>query len=231
MANKRTTKAQEKQGSAQKKKYTKNKGSSMSGDQASQLGRNEEIKSEDSVSVIEEEEDDQMNDIEMKYGFRQSVILEMTLPTGEREIIGEYQMKFLDRNHQARVNLEMEGEGEGITNGFKPKDLHEATQDYECTLSEVITYLKKCGYPLENCFISFFSPIFSAYINCGLDPLPASIKITKEDLNQVAWQDKEIFKLLLKFQWGIRSEYKNEDEALGGVSENFREDQPGKEGR
>ena len=63
------------------------------------MGRNEEVKSEDSISVIEEEEDDQLNDIEMKYGFRQSVILEMTLPTGEREIIAEYQMKFLDRNH------------------------------------------------------------------------------------------------------------------------------------
>ena len=195
------------------------------------MGRNEEVKSEDSISVIEEEEDDQLNDIEMKYGFRQSVILEMTLPTGEREIIAEYQMKFLDRNHQAKVNLEMEGDGEGIANGFKPKDLHEATQDYECTLSEVITYLKKCGYPLENCFISFFSPIFSAYINCGLDPLPASIKITKEDLSQVQLQDHEIFKLLLKFQWGIRSEYKNEDEGVGGVFENIREEIPGKEGR
>ena len=195
------------------------------------MGRNEEVKSEDSISVIEEEEDDQLNDIEMKYGFRQSVILEMTLPTGEREIIAEYQMKFLDRNHQAKVNLEMEGDGEGIANGFKPKDLHEATQDYECTLSEVITYLKKCGYPLENCFISFFSPIFSAYINCGLDPLPASIKITKEDLSQVQLQDHEIFKLLLKFQWGIRSEYKNEDEGVGGISENIREEIPGKEGR
>ncbi len=63
-----------------------------------------------------------------------------------------------------------------------PQDISEASDDFECTLSEVISYLKKLGYPLENCFISFFSPVFSAYINCGLDPLTNSIKITGEDL-------------------------------------------------
>jgi len=77
--------------------------------------------------------------------------------------------------------------------------LYEASSDYECSLSEVIVYLKKCGYPLENCFISYFSPIFSAYINCGLDPLPTAIKITKEDLTQMKVKDKDIWKLLLKF--------------------------------
>ena len=54
--------------------------------------------------------------------------------------------------------------------------------EYEATLSDVIVYLKRFGYPLENCFVSYFSPLFSAYINCGLDPLPNTIKITKEDL-------------------------------------------------
>lgn len=99
--------------------------------------------------------------------------------------------------------------------GFrKPKDLFEATSDYECSLSDVVIYLKKSGYPLENCFVSFFSPIFSAYINCGLDPLPSSIKITHEDMQQMKGQDQEMFKLQLKFQWGIRSEYKNEEEPL-----------------
>lgn len=98
-------------------------------------------------------------------------------------------MNFIDRNYQAKANLEMglpeasKGENGGLDNAFhKPKDLFEATSDYECSLSDVVIYLKKCGYPLENCFVSFFSPIFSAYINCGLDPLPTSIKITNEDL-------------------------------------------------
>jgi hypothetical protein len=84
-------------------------------------------------------------------------------------------MQFVDRNAMSKV-------AEGDEEAKLPRDLQEATSDYECTLSEVVGYLKKCGYPLENCFISFFSPVFSAYINCGLDPLPASIKITSEDL-------------------------------------------------
>lgn len=97
-------------------------------------------------------------------------------------------MTFLDRHYQAKVNLEVGvGDAKGanmIDNPAfpKPNDIKEASHDYECTLSEVINYLKKLGYPLENCFIAFYSPIFSAFINCGLDPLPNSIKVTKEDL-------------------------------------------------
>ena len=66
-----------------------------------------------------------------------------------------------------------------------PKCLGEASVEFECSLSDVVVFLKKCGYALEHCFVSFFSPIFSAYINCGLDPLPHAIKITNEDLQQV----------------------------------------------
>jgi len=89
----------------------------------------------------------------------------------------------------------------------------------------VIVYLKKCGYPLENCFVSFFSPVFSAYINCGLDPLPQSIKISKEDLMTFKPQNKELHqeeqnRLQLKFQWGIRSEYKGGDEDGQGLEGN-----------
>ena len=63
----------------------------------------------------------------------------------------------------------------------KPENLAEASSDFECNLADVVVFLKKCGYPLENSFVSFQSPVFSAYINCGLDPLPQSIKLTKED--------------------------------------------------
>jgi len=83
-----------------------------------------------------------------------------------------------------------------------------SSDDYESNLADVIGFLKKCGFPLENCFISFFSPIFSAYINCGLDPLPASIKISKDDLiaTRVNNSGEERYRLQLKFQWGIRSD-------------------------
>ncbi len=88
-------------------------------------------------------------------------------------------MKFIDRNHQDK---EMK-QGDKLNVGeIKPENLNEASIDYEAKLSDVIVFLKKSGYPLENCFVAMYSPIFSAYVNCGLDPLPQSIKITKEDL-------------------------------------------------
>ena len=91
----------------------------------------------------------------------------------------------------------------------------EASSDYECNLADVIMHLKRCGYALENCFVSFFSPVFSAFINCGLDPLPQSIKLTKEDLI-IPTDDESEYRLHLKFLWGIRSDFKGDDESIIG---------------
>ena len=119
-----------------------------------------------------------VNDDEIinKYGFRQPVELELTLPTDEKEYIVDYEMKFLDRNYQAKQFAEGQDATLAAQTGLdgidKVNSLAEANSDYECNLADVIVYLKKCGYPLENCFVSFFSPVFSAFINCGLDPLP-----------------------------------------------------------
>lgn len=98
-------------------------------------------------------------------------------------------MQFIDRNPYR--NGEAIEELNQLTKEELQKTLPQSLSDerahceYECTLSEVVVYLKRCGYPLENCFVSFFSPIFTAYINCGLDPLPNTIKITKEDLIEI----------------------------------------------
>lgn len=104
----------------------------------------------------------------------------MQLPSLEREVINDYHMLFSDRNPSRYIH------DEGMTDEdlkrLIPQSLIDATPEYEVSLSDVIVYLKKCGYPIENCFVSFFSPIFSAYINCGLDPLPNSIKLSKDDL-------------------------------------------------
>jgi len=117
-------------------------------------------------------------------------------------------MKFIDRNFLHKKALETnEGKYEK-----KPENLDEANSDYEASVAEIIVFLKKCGYPLENCFISFFSPVFSAFINCGLDPLPSSIKITKDDLVTHKTGESENYRLQLKFLWGIRSETKPEEE-------------------
>jgi hypothetical protein len=125
-----------------------------------------------------ESEEDELDELLQKYGFTHQVDLDLTLPTEEKEVISDYEMKFIDRNYLHKKSLEAE-------NRYvepKAESLNEATSEYEASLADVIVYLKKSGYPLENCFISFFSPVFSAFINCGLDPLPSSIKITKDDL-------------------------------------------------
>lgn len=71
------------------------------------------------------------------------------------------------------------------SNEKKPDSLNNASSEYEAKISDIIVFLKKGGYPLENCFVSFFSPVFSAYINCGLDPLPQSLKLSKEDFHAI----------------------------------------------
>ena len=40
-----------------------------------------------------------MNEILAKYGFTHSVIVDMLLPTGERETLNNYKMHFIDRNY------------------------------------------------------------------------------------------------------------------------------------
>ncbi len=87
----------------------------------------------------------------------------------------------------------------------------------------MIVFLKKSGFPLENCFVSFFSPVFSAFINCGLDPLPNSIKITKDDLVSYKVGSEDRFRLQLKFLWGIRGETKVADDEEPDVSEAIEE--------
>jgi hypothetical protein len=116
------------------------------------------------VSQVDEEEE-----LVEKYGLRQSVKLELQLPTEEKEYIGGYEMRFIDRNYQDREIKEAQGNAEVQP---RPENLNEASIEYEAKLSDVIVYLKKSGYPLENCFVAMYSPIFSAYVNCGLDPLP-----------------------------------------------------------
>jgi hypothetical protein len=190
-----------------------------------------DIEESKEASHVEEEEDEELEDTEAgheddlvnKYGFRQQIDIELTLPTEEKEFIFGHELKFLDRNYQAKQYAELEGiKQEAMLDpeaGEKaPLKLEEASSDYECNLSDVIVYLKKCGYALENCFVSFWSPVFSAFINCGLDPLPQSIKLTKEDFQSPKGKEQKeqdggnAYRLHLKFLWGIRSEYKGDDE-------------------
>lgn len=56
----------------------------------------EESKGEETQDDVgEESEEEELVD---KYGFRQSVELDILLPTNERELIDDFELKFIDRN-------------------------------------------------------------------------------------------------------------------------------------
>jgi len=73
------------------------------------------------------------------------------------------------------------------------------TDDLRLRLHDVIVFLKKQGYAIENTFISFYSAIFSAYVNCNLDPVSKTIWLSDEDLEIIDGQ----LSLRLKFIKGL----------------------------
>ena len=78
-------------------------------------------------------------------------------------------------------------------------------QDLRIKLNDVISFLKQQGYPLENTFVSYYSAIFSAYVNCNLDPVSDSVQITDGDLEMIENAES----LRLKFQKGVTKQYRD----------------------
>lgn len=75
-------------------------------------------------------------------------------------------------------------------------------------LTDVIRYLKRIGYKLDNCLVSYFSSAFSAYVNCNLDPSSHSIFLTEQDLEMI---DSQVA-LRLKIAKGPKREYQDSDD-------------------
>ena len=93
VVNKRTQKAAGK-GSKKKQDYEEESKSALDDEEEDQGGADEE-------ELDGGEEDDLLS----KYGFRQPVELELTLPTEEKELVLDYELKFIDRNYQGKENL------------------------------------------------------------------------------------------------------------------------------
>jgi hypothetical protein len=70
-------------------------------------------------------------------------------------------------------------------------------------LHDVVVYLKKQGYPLENTFVSFYSAVFSAFINCNVDPVSKKLWLTEDDLELF----DDVLSLRLKFQRSVNKQY------------------------
>ena len=84
------------------------------------------------------------------------------------------------------------------------------TDDLRLRLHDVIVFLKKQGYAIENTFISFYSAIFSAYVNCNLDPVSKTIWLSDEDLEIIDGQ----LSLRLKFIKGLCKQFTDGDEEV-----------------
>lgn len=74
-------------------------------------------------------------------------------------------------------------------------------------LYDVVMFLKKQGYALENTYISYYSCVFSAYVNCSLDPVSKTIWLTDDDLELI----DEKLSLRLKFQKGLCRQFTDDD--------------------
>ncbi len=58
---------------------------------------------------------------------------------------------------------------------------------------------------MENTFVSYYSAIFSSYVNCNLDPVSDSVQICDEDLEVIENAES----LRIKFLKGISKQYRD----------------------
>ena len=59
------------------------------------------------------------------------------------------------------------------------------SKDQFLKLSEIIVFLKRQGYPLEGTNVSYYSSIFSAFVNCDIDPVGDFVHIREQDLELI----------------------------------------------
>ncbi len=62
------------------------------------------------------------------------------------------------------------------------KSSNKKTKEYFFKLGEAIVFLKRQGYPLEGTNVSFYSSIFSAFVNCDMDPVGDFVHISEKHL-------------------------------------------------
>jgi hypothetical protein len=120
------------------------------------------------------------------------------------EVIRDYEATFYDISENA-IEQPQIVKADSELSGFKD-ELHKPVM--RLRLTDVMRFLKGLGYKLENCLVSYFSSIFSAYVNCNLDPSSQSIFLTEQDLEMI--DNKEA--LRLKISKGPRRQYQDSDD-------------------
>lgn len=82
--------------------------------------------------------------------------------------------------------------------------------EFEYKLSNLINYIKKQGYPIENSFVSYYSADFQALINCGPEPISKAITISLSDLEFN--NDTKEFSIQLIFARGVKADLLDNNE-------------------
>ena len=59
-------------------------------------------------------------------------------------------------------------------------------EDFFFKLSDAIVYLKRQGFAIDGTNISYYSSIFSAFVNCYQDPVGDFVHIFEKDLEIIA---------------------------------------------
>ena len=62
-----------------------------------------------------------------------------------------------------------------------------------------MAFLKRQGYPLEATNVSYYSAIFSAFVNCNMDPVGDFVHICEKDLEIIDSTPS----LRLRFEKGV----------------------------
>ena len=151
-----------------------------------------------SGSEINESDDDKS---ECRYMLEHSVTVYLTLPSGDEEIITNHKLVFKDKGTGDRDEDEKEDSN----------DLDEESMDFEYKLCNLISFIKKQGYPIENSFVSYYSADFQVQVNCGPDPIAKSIALCPTDL-EGNFETKDL-SIQLIFARGIKADLEDQVKA------------------
>ena len=53
-------------------------------------------------------------------------------------------------------------------------------------MGDILTFLRRQGFPVEGTCVSYYSSIFSAFVNCNTDPVGDFVHIQAKDLEVIA---------------------------------------------
>ena len=111
--------------------------------------------------MLSENSEDWVQDHDFRdFSFFQKVVLDVILPNGDRELVQDYRLRFVDKNcilPTGGINFGYMTSGEDDLRCI-PTRIEEATSDYVASLEPLVQWLEDQGYLIRNTLLSYFSP-------------------------------------------------------------------------